>query len=335
MFHPKYILSLLIVSLVSQADAAEIRLRKEARPEGRVLLLSDVAEIHNGTSSEVAALSAMELGPILPNSGKQQIKLRDIQDRLFVQGLKLTQHEFSGASQVSVLPATETVAATTVRPLSKSAMHLSQTMVADAITQFLSTTVNAEEPWQVAVELTDEQARQISNRQISIEGGQRPFVGNQRFTVVVNNGQTPTSLEVIAKVSLPPSVIVAVRPIVKGDRIQASDLQVQRLKPGSQNRDGFQLAEEVIGLEAVRNITVGQTLDRQYVRAPLMVRRGDVVELYSRSGGIQVRTRARAREEGSQGDLITVELLTDRKALLARVCGLQEVEILAGAPPVR
>ena len=43
---------------------------------------------------------------------------------------------------------------------------------------------------------------------------------------------------------------------------------------------------------------------------------------------MQVRTTARAREDGSQGDLITVESLTERKPFFARVCGPQEVEVL-------
>jgi flagella basal body P-ring formation protein FlgA len=96
----------------------------------------------------------------------------------------------------------------------------------------------------------------------------------------------------------------------------------------------FASLDDVVGKEAARNIPAGQTLDNQYVRSPLLVKRGDVVDLFARAAGVQVSTKARAREEGSHGDLINVELLADRRPLLARVCGIQEVEILAAAPSV-
>ena len=170
-------------------------------------------------------------------------------------------------------------------------------------------------------------------------GGQRisgpqAVVGQQHFAIAIGAAKNRTQFELVAQVTLPPSVVVAVNAIAKGDKLRASDLQVQRLKPGAVRKDGFETIEQVLGREAARNIAAGQPLDAQYVRLPLMVHRGDVVELYSRSGGIQVHTRARAREEGSVGDLINVELLSNRKALLARVSGLQEVEILGAAPSV-
>jgi flagella basal body P-ring formation protein FlgA len=130
-------------------------------------------------------------------------------------------------------------------------------------------------------------------------------------------------------------VVVAVHPISRGERIGAEDVELARMKAGAQPRTEFQSLQEAIGKEATRNIVAGQALDDQYVRSPLLVNRGDVVDVFARSGGVQVRTRGRAKEEGSHGSLIQVEMLNDRRSLVARVCGIGEVEVLAAGPSVR
>jgi flagella basal body P-ring formation protein FlgA len=148
----------------------------------------------------------------------------------------------------------------------------------------------------------------------------------------------PKSTERVERKS-PPSepestdVIVAVAEINRGDRIRAEHLAVERVK-GRVQRASFQTIDDVVGLEATRNIAPGQPLDEQYVRSPRLVKRGDVVDVISRAGGVQVRTKARAREEGGNGDLINVELLSDRRSLLTRVSGLQQVEINPSAAAV-
>jgi flagella basal body P-ring formation protein FlgA len=58
-----------------------------------------------------------------------------------------------------------------------------------------------------------------------------------------------------------------------------------------------------------------------------LVQQNDVVTVYARAAGVQVRTQARARDAGSLGDLIAVESISDRKTYFARVSGIQEVEV--------
>jgi flagella basal body P-ring formation protein FlgA len=113
--------------------------------------------------------------------------------------------------------------------------------------------------------------------------------------------------------------------------VRASDVQLKRLKAGVAPGELFQTIEDVAGKEAVRNIPVGQPLDANYVHPPLLVRTGEVVTVFGRNGGILVRMPARARENGGEGDLVSVESLLDRQTFLARVSALHEVEVFAGA----
>jgi flagella basal body P-ring formation protein FlgA len=81
-------------------------------------------------------------------------------------------------------------------------------------------------------------------------------------------------------------------------------------------------------------VPAGKVLTADALRTALWVRRGEVVSVYARTAGIQIRTAARARDDGSQGDLVSVESLLDHSAFYARVSGMREVEVYARSPRV-
>ena len=88
----------------------------------------------------------------------------------------------------------------------------------------------------------------------------------------------------------------------------------------------------MIGKETTRAIAAGKPLTHDAVRPQLLVRRGEVVTVYARAAGIRIRTMARARDDGGEGELVAVETLTDRSTFFARVSGIREVEVYARAP---
>ncbi len=315
-------------------DAAEIRFRSQAKTDGHVVRLGDVAEIITADEHERELLRALELGPGSP--GRQMLAAREVQDRLAASGVKLVDHQFAGAAVITVLT-DASLTKTDARSLSKSAINLANTAVADAIVAHLRKNADADEEWTVAIELTPEQVRAVGaqGRRVGVAGGEAPWTGVQRFAVTMPRQPGQELFSVMAEVKPSPRAVVAVHPISRGERVRAADVELQRIKAGTPPRPVFQTLDDVIGKETTRNVVPGQVLDEDYVRSPLLVRRGDVVDLYARSGGVQVHTQARAKQEGSHGSLIQVELLSDRRALVARVCGIQEVEILAAGPSVR
>ena len=50
----------------------------------------------------------------------------------------------------------------------------------------------------------------------------------------------------------------------------------------------------------------------------------------ARAAGVVVRTYATARQDGSMGDLISVQSLETKGRFAARVSGLRELEVFAG-----
>jgi flagella basal body P-ring formation protein FlgA len=330
----QYGLMVLAVFCASLLDAAEIRFRSQAQCDGRVVRLGDVADIISVDRREREALKEIELGPA--SLTRQTLYAREVQDRLVEHGVKLVHHEFSGAGAIQLSPHSAARATAERQPISKSAVNLARTAAADAIVAHLKSVADAEEDWTVEVDLTTDQLRLISGERArpSASGGREPWIGQQRFTLTMPRDNGGQSFTIAADVKRAPRAVVAINAIARGERIRAGDVALETVSPGSPQRITFESLDEVIGKEAARTIAAGQTLDNQHVRSPLLVKRGDVVDVFARSGGVQVSTKARAREEGSHGDLINVELLNDRRPLIARVCGIQEVEILAAAPTV-
>jgi flagella basal body P-ring formation protein FlgA len=92
--------------------------------------------------------------------------------------------------------------------------------------------------------------------------------------------------------------------------------------------------EEAVGHELVRPVPAGAAVSSDCLRPPLAVHRGEVVTVYAQSGAIRIRTNARARDEGSVGELVAVESLLNRSTYYTRVSGIREVEVYARPPKV-
>jgi flagella basal body P-ring formation protein FlgA len=203
-----------------------------------------------------------------------------------------------------------------------------------AIAKFLARNVDADRDWQVSVELTDDQIRVVQNAygRLAVEGGAEPWHGPQRFVVAV--GATEAQFVVEAQVQLPAAVVVAARPLAKGDIVRASDVALDEAKRGAAQKGAFHSIDEIVGQEAMRPIAAGQVLDADYVQPPLLVKRGDVVTVYAYSSGIRIKTTGRARQPGAKGELVEIESLVDRKRFFARVADVQVVEVFASSAQV-
>ena len=326
--------ALSVVSFTSApAWTAEIQLRSECRARGPVVTLSDLADLSAADPQAAASLGAVELFPS-PTAGRQRfVRVREIQDLLLLRGVNLAEHRFSGASQVAVLSTVEPARAAEPRPLMPAQARKAERQAGEAIVRYLQERVSNKEQWTVNAPLDATAARAVANAgaRIAVRGGADPWVGSQRFELTVDTPDGPQAFPVDAQVSVPSATVAAARSLPRGAVIRAEDVRIQKAAPGENPSEGFHSPSEVIGQETTRAVAEGKALDRDSLRPPLAIRRGEVVTVYARNSGIRVRTTARAREDGSVGDLITIESLLDRKPYTVRVCGIQEAEVFGRA----
>ena len=224
--------------------------------------------------------------------------------------------------------------------VSSSVRKRAERLAGEAIVRFLHQAVPGGASWNVELSLSDAQARTIpaDGRKIAVRGGEPPWTGSQSFELAVETPEGPSRLAVRAEVSARRPLVVAAVAIARGAVVRESDLQVVQASAVTDAPDAARAVDDVVGKEAVRAIPAGAVVQTPMLRSPLVIRRGEIITVYARSAGIRVRTTARAREDGSLGDLISVEPLSDRKKVYsARVSGIQEAEVFAravqSAPP--
>ncbi len=70
-------------------------------------------------------------------------------------------------------------------------------------------------------------------------------------------------------------------------------------------------------MEAKQAIQTGDVILTDQVQAPIVVKRGEVISVVSQSGGIRVRTTARARQDGARGELVQVESSNQRNGTMS------------------
>ncbi len=318
--------------LAPPAGAAEFHLRGEFRTEGGLVLVKDVADVYATDPDEAKALGAIDLVAAPPDGQKRFLPLREIQDLLVLRGLNLREHRFTGASQVKIFGVIEAKA-----PSERSPAQLPVKQTTDAVRQailrYLSQRAADVDSWTLKLSLNDDQVTQIASamQSITVEGGASPWTGPQSFLVCVPAAKGTIRVAVTAEVSLPPMVVVATQSLGKGMLIRPTDVRLQPGQASEGNTKVFQSLDEAIGKEAVRQIGEGQILDDHYVRPQVLVRRGEIVTVYARTAGIQVRVSARSRDEGALGDLVTVESLSKRETYFARVTGPQACDVFAHA----
>ncbi|CAK9074874.1 Flagellar basal-body rod protein FlgG (Distal rod protein) [Durusdinium trenchii] len=334
-----------LIDLITTQRAFELN---SQAVQGALVLLGDVAEILTNDPVEAERLASIELFPAPASSRKRFVSLYEMRDAL-QRKLDLSGISLSGASRITVHgvmleeePEPEPERAPVVRPVSSVVKKRAELRVEEALTDYLRQQARSEGPWTIRFSMSESQmqsnaeALAKADTTVTVMGGRAPWTGSQSFSISVESttieGETELQqFSIDTVVTLPPAVVVAARPLTRGSLIREGDVRLDFQSDLRKGDATFDRIEDVIGLETTQSIAAGDAMLGRELRKPLLVKAGDAVTVYARTGGIQVRTVARARDSGSMGELVSVETLNDRKAYFARVSGIQKVEVYARA----
>lgn len=327
-------LAVIYLAPVAPVESAEIRYRSESASTSPIVRLGDVAEILAGDEAERERLAAFEIGPA-PAVGQQLVlSPREVSDRLLLKGVNLASHTQSGASRITVVTAGHAPVKKERAAVSQALRQQAEDRVRASLVDYLRDLCDATPAWQIRFSLTDEQVHLVTRSSVKpvIFGGSDPWTGPQQFTVTVMSNDSAHPMTVSTVVSPAAQIVVTNRAIGRGERISESDVRLSTPTHNSVSDHVFHSLDQVVGCETTRSLAVDSAITADTIQAPLLVRKRDVVTVYSRSPGIRVRTTGRATEDGALGDLVLIESLSDRKTFFARVSGPQEAEIYARAP---
>lgn len=127
-------------------------------------------------------------------------------------------------------------------------------------------------------------------------------------------------------------IVVPARPIRRGEIVGRGDLLVEKVRRRAALADALTAPGEAIGMAARRGLQVGAPLAQADLVEPELVARGDMVTLVFRGPGLNLSVRARARQAGARGDLVTVVNLQSNRMLQGIVTGPGRVELESSSP---
>jgi flagella basal body P-ring formation protein FlgA len=332
----KILWSLLMVAVsIAPVGAADIQLRDVCHVTDSVVRLGEIADIYDQNNEVAKRLARTELCPAPFIGQRRTLTHRQIRDHLSRAGWNLIDHQISGASKV-VVHADEraglaTAALSGGRRISSVAKRSAHQQVENLLVAELHRQ-HGKRQQKVTFQLTQTQSRFVRDHQgnlrlpRSIPAGS----GTHRVEIVsVRGSNSGERMTVDVRVEAPKAVVTTRRTLPKGKIITREDVELKYTDDKAAKRSAVTNIDEVLGLETTMRLAEGQTLLARHARKRILVRSGSVVTVYARSGGIQVRASAVARENGTHGDVILVEALKTRKKYSARVTDLDTVEVLA------
>jgi flagellar basal body P-ring formation protein FlgA len=167
-----------------------------------------------------------------------------------------------------------------------------------------------------------------------IELAEPPREGQVGLTVIGRHRDGPIVVTVPIHLKLHPRVVVANLSLQRGERIGISDVRLAPL-PEKQWRDSYATSiESIIGQEVRGIVREGSPISLKEVGAPILVHRGDLLEVRVIGGGVTITTNAKSIGEGAFAELVEVETILPRRRFIAKVVSPGLVEIVTRAPMV-
>ena len=307
-------------------DAAEIRFNPEGQSSGGIVLLGDIAEITYAGGERAGDLASVRLFPAPVSGGQKIVTATQVRDLLSNQGVSSLDHTFTGAGQIAVT-GPQNIASITANSKrrqavnSRDAKRVEDELIETLITYLDRCTADGRPenriPWEIKVKLDTTQVNTIAKGGaiIGMYGGSNPLVGKQEFQAELEGIDAVTGRRTLvrffADIALPPRVVVAKRSIERNKILNENDLVIT-YRNDIKGGDYYSDVKELVGKSVVNNIRDDAVITSRMVQNPILVRKGDVVTVYAKASGIAVKDTAKALDNGSLGDLVTLQRLKSR-----------------------
>ena len=143
---------------------------------------------------------------------------------------------------------------------------------------------------------------------------------NSRFSVGVKcEGNKPWSLYLPVTVQKFTNVYVAAHSLSKGETVNSDEIQQIRMDI-NKIRGGFiDDINEIKGMIVKQTISLGQPFSLRYLRPPLVVKRGENVDIVAKSRDLEIRMTGKAINSGAKGDVIRVKNSSSKRVIEAVV----------------
>lgn len=143
-------------------------------------------------------------------------------------------------------------------------------------------------------------------------------------------GVRPWKIYVPVKINIFKKVIVAERTLSRGTRLSSADITLAEANIAGISHGFFTHSDEVIGKVLTRSIATGIPLTANYLKNPLVIKRGQSVTILARNDSFQVSMRGTALNKGREGDVISVRNNKTKRIVDATILSGNTVEVFLG-----
>lgn len=325
---------------IQSVNESQLYIRVALKPTTQciknVVELDDIADL-SGSDSILQSLRNLPLGPAPVRGSRQTWQQDDILHLLKLHGIDEKQIRWAGedACQVVRMETMPPDKAIEYIPsdLPPQTIAMAERTVASVIAAYLKSKSSDAAAWTIKPDIPSEYAKLLSQKRIirGVTGGVEPWMGEQRFDLLILTPQGEQSFQVNTKVNVPTMVLGATGPLAKGRVIKESDLKQVRLTTAmkASEEDCFLDTQGLIGKELRRSISTGQPILHADAGPARTIQARDLVEIHVVAGAVVAQIAGRALQSGGVDEVIEVEVVGSKKRLAARIVQGNIVEAIA------
>ncbi len=312
----------------SAARAGEIRVWPTAVVAGDVVVLADVADLRDFDLPTEQRLGKAVVHAAPRAGGQVLVRLADVRGALADAEANLAAIKVFGSSCCTVSkprqprearPASKRVVKKRDRSVARKqvlqtsegkSVVVERDTLASVLRRYITARVSDPD---ATVEIRFSPASEhvlaldTTDHRFKIRPSSKRRLGFLSFEVdVIRDGEPLRAEPIVAEVQLVKEVVVARRPINRGRSIEGRDLKLEERRFIDQASVGITDLSAVVGKRCGRFLRRGDMLRAEVIEALPLVRRGDIVTIWARLGGVEIQTTGKARGSGALGDRIEV-----------------------------
>ncbi len=318
--------ALLVVAVITVQSpvvrADEIRVWPTAVVQADSVLLADVADLRGFDPTIQSQLGSLVVHAAPRSGGQVLVRLSDVRGALSDADANMASIRIFGSSRCKVSrprPPRKSVAFRAPKrcespikkaePVSRDRSASSGTLES-AIRDFINARVPMRDA-RVEIRFSPANERDLAmtdiEYQFEIRARSNRGIGLLSFDVsLVRDGRVERTSPIVAEVSLVKDVVVARRAINRGKTIEGRDLRLEERRFSRIEDIGITELAAAVGQESRQFVKTGSMLRAKQVRAKPLVTRGQRVTIWSRNGGLVIKTTGKAQRAGSLGETIEV-----------------------------
>jgi flagella basal body P-ring formation protein FlgA len=327
-----------------------LELRDDASIFGADVTLKQVCRWSDSDASVFTPIADLKVLHFSEGVSFQTVTVDQIQETLHEAGVNLAMINFTGATICSITrndggptrtqtvqewldtqqggdaAKGEPVLASVTEPKSEPTFHSLRDLLVTDLSQRLNIPA---ETLQLDFSQADQRVLSLSEPvfKFDVTPSRARALGNVSWQVTLYAGTTSKNLIISGQARQWEDQVIVAKPLPAHTILSAEDFATHRILVDSMPERPLLRMDQVVGQEAAEDLEPGTVMSAQYVDPVPMVKPGQLVTITLRKGTIELRSVARAMEEGAMGQTIRVRKENTRDVMDVTVTGPQEARL--------